>query len=301
MILRIFGELNDMGRRTRVILLPSRRQYAAQSDAGAVKVKVDHRIPARLVQITPHFVSHSGQRPVFLAIKTQKAPVLWIGACRQVKVMTLILDRNAHHPQTGGSGTVTPCFTPGTMIATETGEVLVEDLRVGSAVVTRDNGIGRIRWIGRRHLDGRELAQNQHLYPILIRAGAFGNGLPQRDMRLSPNHRVLVSSSQTALYFEDREVLVAAKHLVNNRGVYRVQTLGTTYIHFLLDQHEVVMSNGCWSESFQPTDYSLRGIGNAQRQEILELFPELATSSDADRFRAARRVLSFREARHTND
>ena len=191
----------------------------------------------------------------------------------------------------------TPCFTPGTRIATPTGEVLVENLKVGDRIVTRDNGIQTIRWVGHRHFGGRELASNPHLYPILVRAGTLGDQLPERDMRLSPNHRVLVTSDQTALYFEDREVLAAAKHLVNNRGVFEVESLGTTYIHFLFDKHEVVLSDGCWSESFQPTDKTLRGIGNAQREEIYEVFPELRRALSEKTMRPARRVLSEHEAR----
>lgn len=188
-----------------------------------------------------------------------------------------------------------PCFTPGTMIATPTGERLIEDLAVGDKVVTRDHGLQKIRWIGKRVYDGRELARHPHLYPILIKAGALGDGLPERDMRLSPNHRVLVSSDLTALYFRDREVLAAAKHLVNHRGVFEVESLGVTYTHLLFDRHEVVLSNGCWSESFHPTDRSLAGIGNAQRQEILDVFPEATLASME--LRPARRVLSEHEAR----
>ena len=196
---------------------------------------------------------------------------------------------------------VTPCFTPGTGIATGKGEVAVEALRVGDGVVTRDNGIQKIRWIGARRFHGRELTANRHLTPILIRAGALGGGLPERDMRLSPNHRLLVSSDQTALYFEEREVLVAAKHLVNHRGVFEVESLGVTYIHFLFDAHEVVLADGSWSESFQPADHTLRGIGNAQRREISEIFPELSAGQGSERFRPARRILSRNEARLLKD
>jgi len=188
----------------------------------------------------------------------------------------------------------TPCFTPGTMIATDMGEVLVEDLKEGDKVVTRDNGLQTVRWVGRRRYLGRELARNPHLYPVLIRKGALGEGLPERDMRLSPNHRVLVAGDLTALYFEEREVLASAKHLVNHRGVYEVESLGTVYLHILFDKHEVVLSNGCWSESFQPSDRSLTGLGNAQRQEILEIFPDIIGAANG--MRPARRILSEQEA-----
>ncbi len=209
--------------------------------------------------------------------------------------------RGARHPQPPAPLPESPCFTPGTRIATARGERLVEDLRAGDRVVTRDNGLQEIRWIGRRDFDGRELAANPHLNPVLIRAGALGGGLPERDMRLSPNHRIMVSSEQTALYFEDREVLAAAKHLVNNRGIFEVETVRTTYLHLLFDRHEVILSDGTWSESFQPADFTLRGIGNSQRQEILAIFPELGRPKGSDRFTPARRVLNRHEARRITD
>lgn len=202
----------------------------------------------------------------------------------------------------GGSdtGTVTvevlPCFTPGTLIATPKGERLVEDLEVGDRVITRDNGIQEIRWIGRKELTGFQLARKPHLKPVLIQQGALGKNLPEHDLLVSPNHRVLVANDKTALYFEEREVLAAAKHLTGLDGVDEVDTLGVTYIHMMFDNHEVVLSNGAWTESFQPGDLSLRGIGDEQRQEIFELFPELEHAEGLKAYGAARRSLKKHEA-----
>lgn len=192
---------------------------------------------------------------------------------------------------------VIPCFTPGTLIATPKGEVAVESLRPGDRVITRDNGIQEIRWTGKKAMDWGALVANPHLRPIMIRQGSLGNGLPERDMMVSPNHRVLVANDRTALYFDEHEVLVAAKHLVGARGIFEVESVGTSYIHFMFDQHEVVLSNGAWTESFQPGDYTLKGMGNAQRNEIFELFPELKTTEGLEGYMAARRTLKKHEAR----
>lgn len=191
---------------------------------------------------------------------------------------------------------VVPCFTPGTAIATPRGERLVEELKVGDKIITRDNGIQEIRWLGRKALDYGQLARASHMKPVLIRQGSLGNGLPERDMLVSPNHRMLVANDRTALYFDEHEVLVSAKHLVNNKGVQNVDALGVTYIHFMFDQHEVVLANGTWTESFQPGDYTLAGIGNAQRGEIFDLFPELRTAEGLGEYTAARRTLKRHEA-----
>lgn len=192
---------------------------------------------------------------------------------------------------------VVPCFTPGTLIATPRGEVAVEKLRVGDKVVTRDNGIQEIRWLGAKSLSWRDLQVNPHLKPVLVRQGSLGNGLPERDMMVSPNHRLLVANDRTQLYFDEHEVLVAAKHLLGGRAVQEVDSIGTTYLHLLFDQHEVLLSNGAWTESFQPGDYTLKGMGNAQRNEIYELFPELKTNAGLESYGAARRTLKKHEAR----
>ena len=191
---------------------------------------------------------------------------------------------------------VIPCFTPGTLIATPKGEVPVESLCAGDQVITRDNGIQTIRWTGARHLDWAALSSNPHLKPILIRQGSLGNGLPERDMLVSPNHRMLVANDRTALYFAEHEVLVAAKHLTGAKGVQAVDSMGTSYLHFMFDRHEVVLANGSWTESFQPGDQTLKGMGNAQRNEIFELFPELREEAGIGSYAAARRTLKRHEA-----
>lgn len=189
-----------------------------------------------------------------------------------------------------------PCFTPGTLIATPRGERPVEDLRAGDRVVTRDNGIQEIRWVGRKEVGGRALRATPRLAPVLVKAGALGRGLPERDTLLSPNHRVLVTGERARTHFGESEVLVPARHMVGAPGVEAVGALGVTYLHFMFDRHEVVLSNGAWTESFQPGDWSLRGLGLAQRQELLALFPELGTGRGVEAYAAARRSLRRDEA-----
>ncbi|MBZ8119509.1 Hint domain-containing protein [Roseovarius sp. LXJ103] len=192
---------------------------------------------------------------------------------------------------------IIPCFTPGTKIATPKGERLVEDLEVGDKVITRDNGLQEIRWVGRRDLEGRELLQAPQMKPVLIGAGALGRNLPETDLLVSPNHRVLINNEKSALYFEDREVLVAAKHLTDLEGVDTVDTDAVTYIHFMFDQHEVVLSNGSWTESFQPGEQTLGDMDTEQREEIYMLFPELRDADGIAAYQAARRSLKKHEAK----
>lgn len=182
-----------------------------------------------------------------------------------------------------------PCFTPGTLITTQRGEVPVEMIAAGDRVVTRDNGIQTVRWVGKTQMFLHDFQMDPHLLPVFIQQGSLGKGLPERDMMVSPNHRILVANTRAKVRYTDREVLVAAKHLAA-QGVHTVQSSGTTYVHFMCDRHEVVLSNGIWTETFHPEDTSLKGIGNAQRLEIFEIFPELKTEAGRSAYGLSRQI-----------
>jgi Ca2+-binding RTX toxin-like protein len=190
---------------------------------------------------------------------------------------------------------IIPCFTPGTLILTGRGEIAVEDLRVGDLVATRDGGLQPLRWIGRRDLNLAHLVVNPALCPVRIAAGALGPGMPARDMLVSPQHRMLVEGPRAEMLFGEAEVLVAAVHLVGQPGITQGLTPGVAYIHLMFDRHEILLSDGCWSESFQPAQRMMGAMDEACRDEILYLFPELAECDIA--FPTARLTLKAHEAR----
>src|SRR5690606_29807740 len=160
---------------------------------------------------------------------------------------------------------VIPCFTPGTMVTCEAGERRVEDLRPGDRVLTRDHGLQPLCWVGRKELGPAELAADPKLQPVLIRAGALGPGLPARDMRISRQHRMLMAGPRAELLFGSDEVLVQAEHLTHLPGVTHAADARVTYVHLLFDRHEVVLSDGTWSESIQPGDRTLGGMDSPAR------------------------------------
>ena len=187
-----------------------------------------------------------------------------------------------------------PFFSPGISISTTRGERAIGELCVGDRVVTRDNGIQEISWVGQRTLEAAHFSANSHLLPIHVSKGSLGRGLPERDMLVSPSQRILVSSAQTMLQFEEHEGLVAAKHLVNNRTIKLVKATSGTFVQVAFHRHEVILANGCWMESFQPADRSLNGLGNTQRSELFELFPDLAETPAGKRDGSKGMILSSR-------
>lgn len=169
------------------------------------------------------------------------------------------------------------CFTPNALITTPCGQVAVQNLQVGDLVITADNGLQAIRWIGRKRMTGARLQTYPELRPVRIRKDAFGDGLPERDMWVSPQHRMLVKSERTMLNYGETEVVVPAKGLLNDLSVTVDYGLRETeYVNILFDKHEVVFANGTPTESFHPGRHALDTIENEARDELFEISPELA-------------------------
>ena len=190
------------------------------------------------------------------------------------------------------------CFTPGTGIATPRGTVAVESLGPGDKVITRDNGIREIAWVGARDLSILDQQRTPSLRPVLICEGALGAGMPEYDIWVSPNHRMLLTNQFAEMLFGEREVLVAAKHLTGLSGVsLPTSKAKASYAHIMFENHEVVLAGGTWSESFQPGVEAMRGVESAQRRELMTLFPELVTAQGIGAYRAARRSLKSYEAK----
>jgi hypothetical protein len=194
----------------------------------------------------------------------------------------------------GDDDVTIPCFTSGTLIDTAEGARAIETIGLGDLVLTRDAGFLPVKWVGTRVVSGAELAQNPHFAAVKIRAGALGQGLPVRDLRVSPWHRVLVCGQRAELMFGEHEVLVAAAHLVGQPGITR-DDAPVTYIHVMFDTHQIIRSEGAWTESFQPGVKTLASMDSEQRAELLELFPELADQDGQDAYAAARLTLSAPE------
>ncbi len=164
-------------------------------------------------------------------------------------------------------------------------------LKRGDRLVTRDNGLKRVACSGSRSFSYHDLHDTEALRPILIRAGVFGDGYPMRDTIVSPEHRFLISGRMSG---GAGERLVAAKNLLDHEGVQPASMLGVSYLHVLLNAHEVILANGAWTESFHPEDHVIRAMAPNQRREILMMFPEIATVSAAKRFPPVRPILKSR-------
>lgn len=182
------------------------------------------------------------------------------------------------------------------MIRTADGARRIEQLREGDHVQTKDNGLQPVRWIGSRRMSGARLFAMPQLRPIRFRAGALGDAQPDADLLVSPSHRMLVKGRVAHDLFNTHEVLVTARDLVNGRSVtIDAHAREVTYIHLLLDFHEVLWANGVETESFHPASAALETLDATDRARLLDQFPQIAF--DPHTYGGyARRNLSMSEA-----
>lgn len=171
-----------------------------------------------------------------------------------------------HDAVTGNDFLQVACFASGTHIGTEFGEVAVEDLREGDSVRTLLDGTAApIIWIGHRRVDCEHHPRPEQVWPVRIRAGAFGPDQPFRDLFLSPDH---------AVYVDD--VLIPVKYLINRTTIAQVPVDEVTYYHLELPDHDVMRAEGLLVESYLDTgDRSNFADGGG----AMRLFPDFGTRS----------------------
>ena len=160
-------------------------------------------------------------------------------------------------------------FTRGTQIARATGrQCRVEDLRAGDAVLTRDSGVQRIRWIGQN--TQRAVGA---FAPIKITAGTLNNS---NDLLVSPDHRLFIYQRSDELGLGRAELLVKARYLVNGTSVTVQEGGFVDYFQLLFDSHQIIYAEGIAAESMLVDDTTAPLL----EKSILQ---DLAVSSAAHR------------------
>jgi hypothetical protein len=199
--------------------------------------------------------------------------VYYIGSDGLVHELTIDVESTNG---TGVASIVITCFAKGTMIQTTNGPLPVETLAIGDKIMCGDGTSRRIRWFSERYISEDEMLENPDFRPICIRKDALGDNVPNQDLVVSPQHRVLLSDWRAELLFGAAEVLVPAVHLADDKNITRDhQAKDVTYYHFMFDEHQTVWSNGLESESFFPGDTAINGVEDDARCELYRLFPEL--------------------------
>ena len=162
-------------------------------------------------------------------------------------------------------------------VRTPCGPRRVELVRPGDLIVTRDTGLQPVRRVWKREVSSAQIAACPDLAPIRFKPRALGPMMPQRELCLAPDHRVLVPGYRLAEPEHKRGCLIEARELAGSSDAAYVDRSAETVRCFTLvfDSHQILCVNGLPVESFLPTAGSVAGLCEEFRNALVQRFPQL--------------------------
>jgi len=190
------------------------------------------------------------------------------------------------------------CIQPGTLITTPEGQRPIEHLGPGDMVTTPE-APRAVRWVGCSHYSMAFLQGKRMSMPVCIHAGALAEGLPARNLWVSPWHALLFG-----------ETLVRAFDLLNGQNVtqnYRGAV--ASFYNVELDSPDIIFAENVPVETYanhnnralfhnldeylalygsqEPSWMGADGVGIRRHKLLDENAPELAPIRQAVLARAA--------------
>lgn len=182
-------------------------------------------------------------------------------------------------------------FTQGTQILCEDGWHPVEQITEGMRVQTVDAGCQPVLWHGMQRISGARLRVMPAFAPVRLRGDALQSAVPEGELLVAPDHRILLRGPRARALFGCDETLAAARDLVDDRLIRVARGLREVrYHHLLLPGHQIIMANGVETESFLPSLDAVRGLDPESRRRLP------ADAQDPANHPPARRILTRSEA-----
>lgn len=171
---------------------------------------------------------------------------------------------------------VLACFCSGTLIETETGPQAVERLKPGERILTKDDTYSELLCVLGSKVSRTDQILNPKLRPVKIAAAALGRDLPSKELRVSPQHRMIVSSKISERICGSKEVLVAALRLTDIPGIEIDTSLEETcYFHLVFDSHKIIFADGAPTESFFLGEQAIKALPREAFEEVSALFSDI--------------------------
>lgn len=146
----------------------------------------------------------------------------------------------------------------------------MEDLKSGDMLANGDGGLSELLWVHTRALEITDKS-----YPIRIRKGALGHGLPLRDLCVSRQHRILLRSPIVKRMTGEPEVWVPACWLLDMPGVETAREYAEVrYYHLMCRDHTILNAEGALAESFFAGPLALETLSPADQLIVNTILSE---------------------------
>jgi hypothetical protein len=146
----------------------------------------------------------------------------------------------------------------------------IERLTPGDLILTRDHGPQVLRWVG--HATLRAIGP---FAPVVITAGTMGNS---GDLIVSQQHRMFIYQRRHRNRQGPAEVLLQARHLVNDDTIFLRSGGFTDYYALVFDRHEIIYAEGIPVESLLVTDATVSRLPPDLAEEMRKRFPGISHS-----------------------
>ena len=141
--------------------------------------------------------------------------------------------------------------------------IAVERLRPAMQVLTTSGEAVPITWLGHREVDSDHHPEPWTVWPVRVRAGAFDDAMPLRDLWLSPDHAVYMAGA-----------LIPIRHLINGTTIVQQSRSRIAYWHVELSHHDIILAEGLPVESYLETGGR---AAFANGGGVVSLHPDFAT------------------------
>ena len=131
-----------------------------------------------------------------------------------------------------------PCFLDGTMILTENGEINISDLNPGDKLLNADGNLVTVEHIWTRDVFNINDKNKYNAYPNLIPKDYFDKNKPNKDLYISPQHKILY-----------KDVMVDSQ-LLDVEQQY-LQVPFRYYNLTLVEGYGTMIANGCVVETYK--------------------------------------------------
>ncbi|MCH4024180.1 MAG: Hint domain-containing protein [Acetobacter sp.] len=152
-------------------------------------------------------------------------------------------------PTSFGGSTDDSCFLAGCMLQTVSGLKAVEDVQIGDEIITFDHQnstdvIQPVVWVGKTHARALpDLSDDMAGYPVRILKDAIADGLPVKDMLITPEH---------CLFLDGK--FVPVRMLVNGVSIFYDKSIASyDYYHIETEKHSIITVDGVLTESYLDT------------------------------------------------